>query len=451
MQVIHHGGKDTVTGSCHELRLDDQSILIDCGLFQGADSRNLEIDFSTRNIVALLLTHSHIDHVGRIPWLLAKGFEKPIICTKATAELLPLMLTDGLKIQGLNNRQTERVLRKVKRMVIACEYNEWIAIPTPFKMGVQLNNGKDHSRPNTLYARFQPAGHILGSAYIEVKLPNQEVIVFSGDLGPSHTPLLPDPLPPERADYLFIESTYGDRQHDDIATRGQRLKKIIERSLRDGGTILIPAFSVGRTQELLFDIEQLIYQHDIDISMPIILDSPMASKVTRSYQRFKKLWGNEAKAKLEAHRHPLEFEQCITVEDYRTHQRLVNRLASTGEPTIVVAASGMCQGGRIMAYLKALLSDKRTDVIFAGYQADGTLGAELQSGTSEVEIDGEMIKVKAQLHTMSGYSAHADKNDLMEFVCGIANKPKEIHLIHGVPKTKSYFAKELKKQGFDVR
>ena len=451
MQVIHHGGKDTVTGSCHELRLDDQSILIDCGLFQGADSRNLEIDFSIRNIVALLLTHSHIDHVGRIPWLLAKGFEEPIICTKATAELLPLMLSDGLKIQGLNNRQTERVLRKVKRMVIACEYNEWIAIPTPFKSDVQLKNGKDHGRPNTLYARFQPAGHILGSAYIEVKLPNQEVIVFSGDLGPSHTPLLPDPLSPERADYLFIESTYGDRQHDDIATRGQRLKKIIERSLRDGGTILIPAFSVGRTQELLFDIEQLIYQHDIDVSMPIVLDSPMASKVTRSYQRFKELWGNEAKAKIETHRHPLEFEQCITVEDYRTHQRLVNRLASTGEPAIVVAASGMCQGGRIMAYLKALLSDKRTDIIFAGYQADGTLGAELQSGSDEVEIEGGVVKVNAQIHTMSGYSAHADKNDLMTFIRGIPNKPKEVHLIHGVPKAKSFFATELDLLDFDVR
>lgn len=164
------------------------------------------------------------------------------------------------------------------------------------------------------YLRFQPAGHIIGSAYVEFKLPNNEIIVFSGDLGPSNTPLLPDPKPPKRADYLFIESTYGNKEHEDIATRTERLNAIIDHALQDGGVILIPAFSVGRTQELLFDIEQLIHQRDLSSSLPIILDSPLAKRVTKTYRRFKKLWGKEAKQKLNNHRHPLAFEQCITVE-----------------------------------------------------------------------------------------------------------------------------------------
>jgi metallo-beta-lactamase family protein len=435
MEIIHHGGKHTITGSCHELRDQHQAILIDCGLFQGADTRPLEVEFATSHLNALVITHAHIDHIGRLPWLLATGFNQPIYCSEATAELIPLMLEDSLKLQlGLKPKQAQRVLNKIRKLINPQPYNQWIELEPVL--------------PDSMAIRFQPAGHILGSAYIEVRLANQEVVVFSGDLGPSNTPLLPDPLSPERADYLLIETTYGDKPHDDIATRSERLKAIIDRSLEDGGTILIPAFSVGRTQELLFDIEQLIHDHQIDISIPIILDSPMAQRVTRSYRRFKQLWGQEAKQRLKMHRHPLAFEQCITVEDYRTHQRLVNRLQSTREAAIVVAASGMCQGGRIMDYLKALLPDERTDVLLAGYQAEGTLGRAIQSGAMAVEIDQQEVEVNAQIHTMSGYSAHADKDDLLRFIQGIEPTPKEVHLIHGEPNTQDTFASTLKQLGY---
>ena len=258
--------------------------------------------------------------------------------------------------------------------------------------------------------------------------------MFSGDLGPSNTPLLPDPVSPERADYLFIESTYGASNHSNIAERAETLNRIIDHSLEDGGAILIPAFSVGRTQELLFDIEQMIEQRSLSRQLPIILDSPMAHKITRSYRQFKELWGEEAKQRLAAHRNPLAFEQCITIDDHRAHKKLVNRLKSTAEPAIVIAASGMCQGGRIMNYLSALLPDQRTDVILAGYQAHGTLGRALQQGEMSVEIDQAHISVNAQIHTMSGYSAHAGQNDLMRFIEGITPPPKSIHLIHGEPK-----------------
>ncbi|EKO4251883.1 MBL fold metallo-hydrolase [Vibrio parahaemolyticus] len=420
MKVLHHGGKDTVTGSCHELQLERGSILVDCGLFQGKDAllgrqnRSLTIEFSLTKVKALVLTHAHIDHIGRLPWLLAAGFRGKIYCTRATAELVPLMLADGLKLQlGLGQQQRQHILNLIKQRLVPCDYHNWISIK------------------GLAYLRFQPAGHILGSAYLEFKLSNNEVVVFSGDLGPSNTPLLPDPIPPVKADYLFIESTYDDKHHECVKSRGTRLLSIIEHALEDGGVIVIPAFSVGRTQELLFDIEQLLYQESLHDALPVILDSPLAREVTKTYRRFKKLWGREAKKRVVQHRHPLGFEQCITIETHAEHMRLVNRLASTSEPAIVVAASGMCEGGRVVNYLEALLPDSRNDVLFAGYQAESTLGRQIQDGANTVEIAGKQIIVKAQIHTISGYSAHADQSDLIRFVEGIHPPPKEVHLIHG--------------------
>lgn len=442
MQILHHGGKDTVTGSCHELRVDDMALLIDCGLFQGKESAQAELNFSVEHIDALIVTHAHIDHIGRIPWLLAAGFRGPIYCTPASAELIPLMLEDGLKLQlGLNRQQIQQILHVVKQRLRPLGYGKWLTL------SAQRNTEA------SLELRLQPAGHILGSAYVEIRLASGEVVVFSGDLGPSNTPLLPDPQPPERADYLLIESTYGNRNHDDVAGRVETLRKIIQRSLADGGTILIPAFSIGRTQELLFDLERLIYEHKIAADLPIILDSPMAQQVTQSYRSFKTLWGEEAKQRLEMHRHPLAFDQCIQISDYRTHQALVNRLASTGDAAIVVAASGMCQGGRIVDYLKALLSDERTDVILAGYQAEGTLGRSIAQGEKHLCIDGEEVEVKASIHVMSGYSAHADQSELLAFIHGIGQAPQEIHLIHGEPSSKQAFAQALNDTGYvgDVR
>lgn len=439
VNVVHHGGKHTVTGSCHELQLPGGSILVDCGLFQGGDapaghhSSSLKINFPIQQVKAMVVTHAHIDHIGRLPWLLAAGYQGPIYCTHATAQLVPLMLEDGLKLQrGLSDQQRQRLLKRIKRLIIACDYGVWLPLP-------QL-----------AHLRFQPAGHILGSAYVEFRLPNDEVMVFSGDLGPTNTPLLPDPSPPQRADYLFIESTYGDSCHEAVAERSKRLLAIMDHALTDGGVILIPAFSVGRTQELLFDIEQLIHQNSLQDHLPVILDSPLASEVTKTYRTFKQLWAAEAKQRLDAQRHPLAFEQCVTIKNHREHERLVNRLAVSSEAAIVVAASGMCEGGRIVRYLQALLADERNDVLFAGYQAGGTLGRTLQEGAEQVQINNKEVKVRAQIHTMSGYSAHADQSDLLRFITGIPSKPKEVHLIHGEKQQKQRLAARLTKSQYKV-
>lgn len=469
INLKHHGGKLGVTGSCHELSINNNGnnhgILIDCGLFQGKDAKDkhgndkkLDIEYPISHLKALILTHTHIDHIGRLPWLLAKGFKQPIYCTPATAELVPLMLDDGLKLQlGLNKGQRERVLELIRKQIKPIPYNQWHQIKLTSKAKPSRSKSSCSSlkakRPESLnlLLRFQPAGHILGSAYVEIKLPNNEIVIFSGDLGPSNTPLLPDPIPPKRADLLVIESTYGNKLHDSVETRAKRLQQIIDRSLQDGGAIIIPAFSVGRTQELLFDIEHLIHHKKIDPKIPIILDSPLANKVTKQYRRFKKLWSKEAKNKLNNQRHPLNFEQCITIESHKEHMQVVNRLKSTAEPCIIVAASGMCAGGRVMNYLEALLPDKRTDIILAGYQAHGTLGRDLQNQKSIVWIDNQPIDVNAQIHTMSGYSAHADQADLIKFVDGIEEGRKEVVVVHGEDNVREEFERVLEARNYTLR
>jgi metallo-beta-lactamase family protein len=221
------------------------------------------------------------------------------------------------------------------------------------------------------------------------------------------------------------------------------LLSIINRALDNGGVIVIPAFSVGRTQELLYDMEQLIHSHALSKNLPIIIDSPMANKITHAYRQFKQLWATEAKHTLSTGRHPLAFDQCITIDSHQEHIRLVNRLASTEQAAIVVAASGMCTGGRVVNYLKSLLPLTSTDVIFCGYQARGTLGSALSQQPKSVSIDGDPIEVNATAHTISGYSAHADKADLTKFVEGIGSCIQQVHLIHGEGPAKSALKADL--------
>ncbi|KMV30243.1 metallo-beta-lactamase [Photobacterium swingsii] len=437
MRIEHHGAKCGVTGSCHELFIGNNSLLIDCGLFQGEELQaSLNIDFPLDSVRALFLTHCHIDHVGRIPWLLAAGFHSPIYATQATAALLPLMLEDGLKIQlGLDGKQCEQITNRVRALLKPIPFDCWVQLTFP--SGELIN------------VRFRQAGHILGSAYVEIKLPDDRIVVFSGDLGPCHTPLLVDPVSPKRADVLVLESTYGDRRHPSIVDRQTRLKAIVERSLQDGGAIIIPAFSVGRTQELLFDLENIIAQADMNASnvnwqnLPVVLDSPLAAKITEQYNVYKQLWANEAKSRYITGRHPLSFQQCIVIESHAEHIALINRLQTSAEPVIIVAASGMCTGGRVVSYLEALLPDKRTDVVFSGYQAKGTLGKALLDGTDKVEINAEQIVVNAQIHQLSGYSAHADQDDLIAFVQNIDHGPSDIYLVHGEVATQRILADKL--------
>jgi metallo-beta-lactamase family protein len=288
---------------------------------------------------------------------------------------------------------------------------------------------------------LKPAGHILGSAYVECDIKGQRV-VFSGDLGAPYAPLLPAPKSPYRADTLILESTYGDKNHRRRRQRKAQLKKIIHKALSDRGTILIPAFSLGRTQELLYELEELIHHHRTEEAtsnlpwedLEIIVDSPLASRFTAAYRQLFRLWDAEARKKYQSGRHPLSFEQLTTIDSHQDHLNAVAYLQKTARPCIVIAGSGMCSGGRIVNYLKALLGDQRTDVLFVGYQAEGTPGQQIQKygpAHGYVILESKRYEIAAAVHTISGYSAHADQANLINFVKRMRHKPKEIYLVHG--------------------
>ncbi|WP_348704135.1 MBL fold metallo-hydrolase [uncultured Neptuniibacter sp.] len=435
VKIVHHGAVNGVTGSCHQLFCDEaRSVLIDCGMFQGAEASHLEqgslaVGFPLDGIEALVVTHCHIDHVGRIPYLLAAGFDKPIYATEATAQLLPLVIEDAIKV-GISRDQNliDKVIGRLRSLLKPFPYDEWFSL----------------SSSDSLIAkcRFRVAGHILGSAYVEFKLgsgrlkgANSERVLFSGDLGAPYSPLLAAPKPPYQTDCLVIESTYGDKNHEGRKERRAELKRVLGHCLANAGTVLIPAFSIGRTQELLYEIEEIIHRGSKDWSdLDVIVDSPLAAEFTQHYRSLKTLWDKEAKRKLSTGRHPLAFDQLITIDSHADHQRLVNHLKQSGRPAIVIAASGMCAGGRIVNYLKALLEDEKADVLFVGYQAQGTAGRDIQKYGPRggyVYLDGEKIDIRAGVHTISGYSAHADQKDLVNFVKRMRHRPKEIRIVHG--------------------
>ena len=489
--ILHHGAKDGVTGSCHQLLMDAQhSLLIDCGLFQGAETSEegksaadrLAIEFPLDTIKALVATHVHIDHVGRIPYLLAAGFKGPILCSEPSAKLLPIVLEDAFKLGfSRDQKQVERYIKLIEQRIIALPYKTWFPLHETEQLICRV--------------RLQRAGHILGSAYVEIDLHYPESgkkkrIVFSGDLGAPHAPLLPAPKPPQRADILVIESTYGDRLHENRKTRRQRLESIVEQALADNGTVLIPAFSIGRTQELLYELEDIIHRKKLDTSrlaenvsenpevnaafrpplpsgeragvrgkasshdtagpdwpkLPIILDSPLASRFTQVYRDLKPFWDNEALQRVKQGRNPLGFEQLLTVDSHQAHLAMVRHLAATARPAIVIAGSGMCSSGRIVNYLKAMLHDPRHDVLFVGYQAQGTAGRAIQMygpRSGYLDMDGESYKIGAKINIIGGNSAHADQKGLLGFVTGMRGWPSQVRIVHGETSAKRELAERI--------
>ncbi len=443
MKLTHHGAHEGVTGSCHQLSWDKKkSLLVDCGIFQGQEAvkhPNPEINFSLDGVECLLLTHVHIDHVGRLPYLLSAGFEKPIYCSGPTAKLLPLVMEDALRIGFTRSRNLiNKFLKLIGKLLRPLPYDSWHTIATDVRI------------------RLRPAGHVLGSNLFEVELPDHKRVVFSGDLGTGHDPILRPPELPERADLLILESTYGDRLHDRPEDRQSALESILRKTLADKGITVIPAFSLGRTQALLYEMNGIFERlqategRSLMKQVDVIVDSPLATRFTQIYESLQDFWSVEAQHLMRTDSQPLVFENLTTVNSHREHRDLLDYLERHKLPAIVVAGSGMCTGGRVVNYLKRFIGEPTTDIVFVGYQAKGTPGQIISRGSEWVRLDGRRYEIEADVHRINGYSAHADQRGLIDFVEQMPEQPHQIRLVHGEYQPKAVLREKLVEKGFDV-
>ncbi len=444
-KITHLGGEYTVTGSCHLLQVNGLNILIDCGSAQGDDAAlpMQEWPVSPSEIHYLFLTHSHIDHIGRVPELILQGFVGEIILTRPTKALMHDMLDDAMGFSELSDKQREHVMETLDALSWSFEYDESYDL----KSGVRFQLGQ--------------TGHILGSCFIRFEWDHPAYsVVFSGDLGAFDTPILADPSIPAPCDLLIMESTYGDRCHESRKERVQRLGEALSRALKDNGKVFIPAFSLGRTQELLYEMDRLFSEphwrtefpllNQAKSQIPVFIDSPLGLKVTKIYSRLSDFWDAEAQDFLRAGDHPIAFEQLHIVKNYEEHKQLV----SMDEPAIILAGSGMCTGGRIVQHLRKGLGNVRNDVFFVGYQAQGTPGRAIvhysQRPDGYVWLKHEKVPIRANVQVLSGYSAHADQQNLLDWVSAMSQKPRAIKLVHGEPAAQHILGNILTQRGYEV-
>ena len=443
-KLTHLGGEHCVTGSCHLVQAGGQNFLVDCGMVQGED-RGLSMEnwpVSPGQIHYVLLTHAHIDHIGRLPELVRKGFRGEILATHPTKALLIPMLRDALSFSDWGEEETSATVRRIEAISWGFEYGE------PFA----LKNG--------LRFTFHRAGHILGSASVllESESPRSSIL-FSGDLGVKNTPILPDPDPAPACDLLVMESTYGNRLHESRSDRVERLGQALVRAFSDGGKVFIPAFALGRVQELLYELNRLRTDDVLKEKfpqlaklqrIPVMVDTPLGLELTKIASSLSAYWDREAKAQLRRGDHPLNFDRLYAVTNSKDHRRL---LESKG-PMVILAGSGMCTGGRILDHLKEGIEDPRNDIVFVGYQAHGTPGRYIQEYAGKpggyVELDGERRSIRAKIHVLGGYSAHADQKELVEWVESMPEKPKAIKLVHGEAGAREVLGDVLRSRGYEV-
>ena len=446
MKIKFCGAASGVTGSCHLLTTEDHKILLDCGQFQGGKAQealNYEpFPFVPSVIECVILSHAHIDHCGRLPLLVKRGFTGKIYCTDATADLLDVMLKDSGYIHEKDaewkNRKAERAGKPPVEPLYtyddACKTLEFVQ-PVLYDQLIQINDD--------MRIVFNDAGHILGSAITELWVregDGESKIVFSGDLGMINRAILRDPTVIKKADYVIMETTYGNRNHPANATSIKALLDIVLKTVRRGGTVVIPSFAVGRTQELIFEFNKFYEEHseykeELDKLM-VYVDSPMATTATEVFRRNAQVFDEETRNYILKGDNPLDFKNLRFTRSTAESQAL--NMDRT--PKVIISASGMCEAGRIRHHLKHNLWDSRSSIIFVGYQAEGTLGKLLVEGKKDVTLFGEEIHVNAEIYNLEGFSGHADQNGLFSWIAGFRQKPKQVFLVHGEEDSKKDFA-----------
>ena len=442
MKITFLGATQMVTGSNFLVETAGKKFLVDCGMFQGREELEEEnynpFDYDPKEIDFMLLTHAHIDHSGRIPKLYNEGFRGPIYAQKATCDLCSIMLPDSGHIQEMEaewkNKKRLRKGEETKPPLYTAEdaiKSQELFVPVKYDEIIQVDEN--------IYVRFNDAGHMLGSSIIEVwtKEDGKETkTVFSGDIGNNDIPLLSSPTMIESCDYLVMESTYGSRLHMKNDEKAEIFLDVVSETIDNGGTVVIPSFAVGRTQEILYELEKIKEKkHDEEFNrkyktlmkVPVYVDSPLAISATEIFKKNTDLFEDEIKEKIEAGNNPLEFpglKFTRTADESKA-------LNESQEPSIIISASGMCDVGRIKHHLKHNIWNPKSTILFVGYQAPGTLGHSIVNGAKKVTIFGEEMAVNARIEYIEGYSGHADQEWLMNFVYSFISKPKHIFLVHG--------------------
>jgi len=446
MKIKFCGAATGVTGSCHLISTEKHKILFDCGEFQGgkdADKLNAKaFAFDPSEIEAVVVSHAHIDHCGRLPLLVKRGFKGIIYSTAATADLLDVMLKDAAHIQEQDAERINKKNQRAGKSEIEPLYDTRDAINT-LKYVRPINYDTLIEVNDQMKICFNEAGHILGSAIIELWVTegeNTEKIVFSGDLGMMDRPILKNPKIIKKADYLIMETTYGNRNHEPNTVSVENLLDIVVKTTKNGGTVVIPSFAVGRTQELIYELNK-IYDGNTEYTkmlrnVPVYVDSPMCVEATEVFRKNAQDYDAEMREYILSGDHPLEFKNLHYARTSE-ESKLIN---DDKGPKVIIAASGMCDAGRIRHHLKYNLWNEKNAVVFVGYQAAGTVGRLLLDGAKSIKIFGDDIACNAQMYNLPGFSGHADRDALFAWLSGFVKKPKEIFLVHGETESKEGFA-----------
>jgi metallo-beta-lactamase family protein len=497
MELRFLGAATTVTGSQFLLSTKRAKVLIDCGMFQGnpheTEHNRLPPDYDPAAIDALLLTHAHLDHCGLIPLVAKRGLRAPIFATAGTVELAGLVLLDSGKLQeefaqrddrrgqrrghdavaknaaGTHAKHGSHEFRDPERAVLAqipcadCTIDLPLYTTADAQASLRLFRAIGYQTQIDVApgvkATFYDAGHILGSASIRVVANDGDgtpdrVIVFSGDIGRPGTPIVRDPTPMSDADYVLMESTYGGREHDPQDEAVRVLAETVQAVAQAKGVLLVPSFAIGRTQEVVYELDRLVESGRIP-KLPLYLDSPMASKATDIYRRHREYFDEETRRLIDQRDDPLDYPGAIVTNDANDSKKIKD----APRPYMIVASNGMLTGGRVLHHLRDLIDDETATLLFVGYQGQGTLGAHLQAGATEAQIDGQTRQVRCRVRSISGFSAHADESELLDWIASFAKGrkagdkgfPKRVFIVHGDPPAEAALEPKVRALGFDTK
>jgi metallo-beta-lactamase family protein len=450
MEIEFIGAAREVTGSCHLVRANGRNVLLDCGMFQGkrseADEKNRRLPLPIAELDAVILSHAHLDHCGRLPFLAKNGYAGPIHCTKATADLTAVMLADSARIQENDYAHLVRHKRealpplyevkdaaRVEELVVRQPYGEWFDVLPGLR------------------ARFTDAGHILGSGSVVVEsIENgkKKTLIFSGDIGRWGLPIIRDPAPPaDAADAVIMESTYGNRDHESVAGAQEHLARVVRETAARGGRVLIPAFAVGRAQELMYDLHRMVLAKEIP-RVPVIIDSPLATAATAVFEHNADLY-DQSEAPVREIDRLFRYDLLSFTNNTQESKALNER---TG-PIVIIAGSGMCEGGRILHHLVHGASNPRNTILIVGFQAEHTLGRRIVEKRPTIKVFGDEIELRAQVEVLNGYSAHADRTELSNWLAAVRKTSpalKHVYLVHGEPEAQDALAERLSPSGASV-